>query len=150
MTECARCGDCCDPVLLSAGAAEYVFSDAAGVPEPGGQREWARRHLHFRRFRGEHQLTGSVRLDAGVEFDCGYFDKATRQCTAYDDRPAMCRDYPFYGRQPQADSTMGGRCSFLADVPGIRMLPVVAVSRGAHGRDHAAGRRRTAAPHPRS
>lgn len=148
MTECARCGDCCDPVLLPADAAEVVFGGLKGY---GPGTDWYRKHLHFRRFRGEHQLTRDVLLSAAVEFDCDYFDQDTRQCMAYDDRPAMCRNYPFYGREPKADSTMGGRCSFLADVPGVTMLPIAeVVSRGAHGRDHAAGRHRTAAPRPRS
>lgn len=136
MTECARCGDCCDPVTLSADTVELIFTAKFGTPARGSQREWMRRHLRFRRFRGAYQLSRDVTLVPAVEFDCDYFDRASRACTAYDDRPDMCRRYPFYGREPKADSTMGGRCSFLADVPGVTMLPIVAVTSG--GKDAAA------------
>jgi Fe-S-cluster containining protein len=40
---------------------------------------------------------GPVSTDGMVEFDCRYFDRGTRRCTAYDRRPKMCRDFPNTG-----------------------------------------------------
>lgn len=31
-------------------------------------------------------------------FTCRHWDEQTRLCTAYDERPDMCRDYPYVGR----------------------------------------------------
>lgn len=40
-------------------------------------------------------------IDYGPDYDlftCRHWDEQTRLCTAYDQRPAMCRDYPYEGR----------------------------------------------------
>jgi Fe-S-cluster containining protein len=61
---------------------------------------------------------------------CKKFDKTTRKCTAHNDRPQLCRNYPWYGKEPKrGDTTMGGRCSFLVDA-GYKMLPIVEVRNG--------------------
>jgi len=39
---------------------------------------------------GRHPSSGLA-----YHYTCRYFDKTTRNCTVYDQRPAMCRDYPY-------------------------------------------------------
>lgn len=39
-------------------------------------------------------------------YTCKHFDRTTRNCTIYDIRPQMCRDYPSYG--------VGTRCNYNA------------------------------------
>lgn len=48
--------------------------------------------------------------DAGHHFTCRNWDEATRRCRIYDERPAMCADFP-YGRACQ----YGGDACTCAD-----------------------------------
>lgn len=49
-------------------------------------------------------------------YNCRWFDRDTRSCTNYDDRPPMCRDYPHYGHAPNPAKALPVCCSFRADV----------------------------------
>ncbi len=79
----SRCtGHCCDPVRLSADVAEKLFLGEHEDPEKWVvqsmlEAEW----LHF--------PTGRM------YFKCIYFDEESRNCTIYEERPRMCRDYPY-------------------------------------------------------
>lgn len=58
---------------------------------------------------------------------CDQFDRTSRLCLAHDHRPSICRDFPWYGREPRGTRTewngehviglISRRCSFWADVP---------------------------------
>jgi hypothetical protein len=50
---------------------------------------------------------------------CDVFDPEHGQCTAHDQRPPLCREYPWYGKEPSADQLglMYSQCSYLADLP---------------------------------
>jgi hypothetical protein len=48
---------------------------------------------------------------------CDAFDPQTRTCLAYDERPPVCSDYPWYRKSPGNDQIASLRCSFWADVP---------------------------------
>lgn len=58
-------------------------------------------------------------LEDAERYSCDAFDAATRQCTAHENRPPVCRDYPWYGGEPSAERAvyMGKQCSYLADLP---------------------------------
>lgn len=114
MTDCARCGDCCDPVVLGNDAIETIWGGRKGYPD---WTEWYRANLTF------HHWT----VD-GAAFTCTNFDPGTRSCTAYDGRPQMCTGYPWYGKDPQLRPGLSPRCSFIVDVPGVVMLPIVDVT----------------------
>jgi len=47
---------------------------------------------------------------------CDAFDPDTRLCTAHDDRPPLCREFPWYDDEPGGTS-VSVRCSFLLDLP---------------------------------
>jgi Fe-S-cluster containining protein len=96
-------GACCDPVSLFV---EH-YRDASRDP----------RHTRNARY-VMNMLTprGPLPREGRAEFDCRYFDRDTRRCTAYDRRPQMCRDFPeegvchlcgsrFDARPPPAEST---------------------------------------------
>lgn len=118
---CARCGNCCDPVHLApdqAAKIDVVVELMTDVYSPGctlnpqDERAWMIEHWH------------EIRRDddGGVAYRCDQFDPETRACTAHNDRPPVCRNYPFYDRpgdprelgRPNAD---GPSCSFWLDVP---------------------------------
>jgi Fe-S-cluster containining protein len=135
-TKCARCGDCCDPVLVGFHVEAWV---AARLAEPD-LAAYTRANAEFLARRWTTTAT-LVREDedcevvVGYEVRCDAFNRETRSCDAHADRPPICRDYPWYGRPP-ADvegravvaEGLSPRCSFNADVPGRRFLPLVDVS----------------------
>lgn len=127
MTDCSRCGDCCDPVIVrfdpQARAAEQL-ADHGDTMEA-----WAR---HQYEFFLEHWRSESTFLDGEVTVHrvrCDQFDRETRTCLAHDTRPQVCSGFPWYGREP-ADPAgdLSPRCSFNADVR--TMLPIVEVRSG--------------------
>lgn len=133
MTDCSRCGDCCDPVIVvfdpQVWAAERLT--AANLSDVGrGNAEFLRDHWTSQSTFTE-QLEGQ---DVTVHrVRCSAFDPDSRLCTAHDSRPQVCSGFPWYGRpdgdkgrRPVADS-LSPRCSFNADVPGRTMLPIIEV-----------------------
>lgn len=42
-------------------------------------------------------------------YTCSWWDEETRLCTNYDERPTMCRDYPYAGK-----CTANCECSYVA------------------------------------
>lgn len=131
MTECARCGDCCERIRLSFDPQKKAV-ELLDIPdlEPHNR--------HNAEFMRDHWRTIDVNTDedAITTFiaQCDAFDATTRLCTAHDARPPVCSAYPWYGRPPEDNegrasvaAALSPRCSFNADVPGRTMLPIVDV-----------------------
>jgi Fe-S-cluster containining protein len=110
---CAACGSCCDPVVLKADVYTGCCERARAGDVVHDNDRFIAQHWHPQ---------GAIVLDAEtlLELRCDAFDPATRLCTAREDRPPVCRDYPWYGEDP-VTSGRGPRlypdCSYLADVP---------------------------------
>lgn len=140
-TECACCGDCCDPVVVpfhpETRARERL--EAWGR----GERELSWEEIENYQFMLDHWTTTAtlVRADdesvtVGYAVRCDAFDPVRRLCGAHADRPPVCRDFPWYGRAaddaegraPVAES-LSPRCSFNQDVPGRALLPLTVVTR---------------------
>lgn len=130
----AGCGDCCDPVHLSPDQRDHFdrwrerVEDvwAGDQPEPGGSMPFMLVHWHEL----EHKPTGTT-------YRCDRFDPDTRMCTAHEDRPPVCSNFPWYGDPPDPSVFGGslGRCSYMLDLPpdqrpaGSRpLIPVEVVS----------------------
>lgn len=101
---CARCGDCCDPVVLTIGMARAL--DAGHGDE--ASTEFARAHWRLR----QEQPDPTSR-----HYTCDRFDPDSRLCTAHEDRPPVCSGFPWYGRVPMAGPLVNPRCSFQWDLP---------------------------------
>ena len=141
---CNCCGDCCDPINLAPGQLarmhEYgrwyaeggrynpdddVFAEDRA--EKGRDRVVAglERHVVDCLFVFEHwTLIGPAepRFEGDVQGEyvaCDRFDAESRLCTAHDDRPPVCQDFPWYGQEPTAQkaTTLSERCSYREDVP---------------------------------
>lgn len=146
MTECAKCGDCCERISFTGNWSylqewldwwdKHCAWAMANLRdgEDGGHSldEQEQRTLANARFLAVHwrPAPGYTR-DAMPLFACDAFDPVTRLCTAHDARPPICRDFPWYGR-PDRSPRFGPRCSFWADVPlgqrpgaGLKLLPVL-------------------------
>lgn len=116
MTDCARCGDCCDPVRISLDVACKIRD---GIAQ---DHEFLAENWH---------PTGDWERQSGTEVvyldvQCSAFDPIRRLCTAHADRPAICSEFPWYGREPGPLDPHLLRCSYLTD------LPVSARTPGAH------------------
>jgi Fe-S-cluster containining protein len=113
--------------------------DPGGHPNPRGL-SW----LHDATFMREHfdvigaeyigQLGAVHRADdrtVAITFTCDAFDPTERRCTRYEERPLMCENYPFYGRDP-LDREPGREpindlvCAFQNDA-GRRVLPLTVI-----------------------
>lgn len=129
--ECARCGDCCESIPFPRRADLHAYI-AMHPPSP------------------EYALTRTVQDVAFVEqhwtenvvgkpgerslWSCDAFDSETRICTAYDDRPPVCQNYPWYeGRQHAAEHAgrLPPRCSFRADFPEVDQPVTLLPTKGA-------------------
>jgi len=139
MTECNRCGDCCEDIWLGTSKRREII--AYGDPRDdaiwqawvdswtaeGLQKGQLAKRPGFiydyltAAFVVEH-WHGGVRAKgpATKHWTCDAFDTETRLCTAHADRPPVCSGYPWYGRAPTpegAQQALSKRCSFWADVP---------------------------------
>lgn len=112
-TECNRCGDCCRVIcvnLTKRRMREGTVEDAMFVLK----------HWH-RISRAEARLRNPGVLPHPPDhyyYECDAFDAEQNLCTAQDDKPMVCKGFPWYGRDPN-DSALKGlsRCSFWTDVP---------------------------------
>lgn len=49
-------------------------------------------------------------------YSCPSFDLETRRCTDYDNRPPVCRGYPWYDRGPSLATSLPPECSYREDI----------------------------------
>jgi Fe-S-cluster containining protein len=61
-------------------------------------------------------------------YSCDQFDPESRRCTAYADRPPMCRDYPWYGDPADPAKALPDTCTHLTEI-GRQPVPVEITSR---------------------
>lgn len=107
MTECSACGACCDPVWFPFGPADLRqlnerVNDA--------NVRFAVAHWH---------ATGEQSDVAGHAYQCDFFDHETRLCTGHEERPPVCRGYPWYDEPPGMRLVvLPSGCSFEVDVSG--------------------------------
>ncbi len=136
---CARCGSCCDPVPFERARADelakWTSAALAGVTDPGSDEGWRWWEQHGwspdQREAAIARYATDGRWRKNAEFitahwtpldddhcACDMFDRAHRLCMAQDTKPPVCRDFPWYGREPSAGFTrLPGQCSYLADLP---------------------------------
>lgn len=113
---CARCGDCCNPVKIEFGtwvrAVGYGRRYGAGNIADDDRGYWADAVFLASRCRPV-----GVRDDQ-VLLECANWDGEHSRCRDYENRPPVCRNFPWYGREPGDENTMiESRCSYLLDVP---------------------------------
>lgn len=120
---CARCGSCCNPAFLAPDEAAKV-DKARDYLAAGGEHEFTVDSIPFI-LDHWHELG---RDEDGVRYECDQYDPATRSCTAHENRPQVCRGFPWYGDDPSPEraATLARGCSFLFEVP--------PTERGAHAR----------------
>lgn len=130
MTQCPEgCGLCCEQIGLNDVAVEKIFRPALEdlPPADHADHRYLREHLHFLRRADWADLNPQWRDSKHTTlFLCDVFDPVAKRCTDYENRPEMCKRYPFYGREP--DYVNDITCVFQGDIGPRRVLPIVAVT----------------------
>lgn len=120
MTECAKCGDCCEAIPLGLSKTAMMrYEYESGSPNHLTAlfiNKWWRR-ISRAKYASVHPE--AAQTASHFFYECLKFDPVSRLCTAHDERPPICSNYPWYGRSPLAMDHHGipARCSFWTDVP---------------------------------
>jgi Fe-S-cluster containining protein len=132
VTECNRCGDCCDPVRFDLHGQLESLQDKAAGPDPDlDPQAWldvgwkpeelpnCRRNWVDANFILEHW---HPRPESGLT--CDRYDPESKLCTVHDDRPPVCRDYPWYSNGPtyEAAQKLPVRCSYRDDWQPVKLI----------------------------
>ncbi|HEX7409075.1 MAG TPA: YkgJ family cysteine cluster protein [Candidatus Binatia bacterium] len=115
---CNQCGACCR-VLTLAQSPEEVMATAAltgvlGIPSDAA---FAAKHWHSltgdEATRRNPFYTSRLSADAHL-YRCDQLGEDGR-CTAYEERPLVCRGYPWYGQPPRLMTLADADCSYAVD-----------------------------------
>lgn len=131
MTDCNGCGRCCDPVVLPYTQNEIRrLLPGYGLIEDENRRfvledltpiRPRRRGLEMvSDYMAEGAKSSALHLGEPMIlfshfYECRWYDRETRQCLNYDDRPPMCREFPTYGDWPDPTKAIPPECSYNAD-----------------------------------
>jgi Fe-S-cluster containining protein len=125
-TECNGCGACCDPVMLPFAPSDFELFPSSFDPAelaffrehltPIRRREGRQKVMHWSSGWSEMIHDGEPVMLAAHYYECDRYDPVAKVCTAYDDRPDFCRDYPWYGDAPDPNKALPPTCSYRADV----------------------------------
>lgn len=141
-TTCNGCGACCDPITYDRSPTEIKQAAASGDEEaqwmldnttPLSVREGTALHRDYSD--GTTLLSpdgkgGFTLVGAAFFYACRHFDADTRQCGNYENRPSMCRQWPWYGSPPNPMKFLPTPCSFRADLnKSITPIEVVLTAR---------------------
>lgn len=123
------CGICCKVVKLTITQTDYermafLYGTGDKVHKLDPKFDWSHVLGHFRPIsRGE-----ALRINPYLEqnspphagntfYTCDWYNQETKLCKHYNDRPPICRDYPFYGKQLTIDEKWyTPDCGYIEDV----------------------------------
>jgi Fe-S-cluster containining protein len=109
VTECSACGDCCDPVWYPWGPADIRQRAERAVDNDDLS------------FMAAHWAATGARRDDLHAYTCEFFDTTTRFCRAHDERPPICRGYPWYDDAPGTRLVMLPLgCAFRVDLAAVQ------------------------------
>ena len=117
--KCNQCGACCRVLTLEQSPEEVqqmaALTSVLGIPSdyPFAARHWhpltreeaARRNPFY---------TRSLPADAHL-YRCDQLGDDGR-CMAYEERPLVCRGYPWYGQAPKQMELPDPNCSYFIDI----------------------------------
>lgn len=126
VTDCNGCGSCCDPVVLPFAANELVGTPL-WLSLDRRTRTWLTDDLERIPYRDglskspwlagrdtAHPVTGEPTRP--VFYWCRLFDRDTRTCLGYEQRPGICAEHPWGGELPKPSAALPDWCSYQVDV----------------------------------
>lgn len=130
---CNGCGRCCDPVplpytqediarvlpgMLAGGKADRDF--VLHVLKPISRREGLARSWYSSGktagLTSSDPRNGKAEVVTTFFYECSWYDRENKRCTNYENRPPLCRSYPWYEGRPDPQVALPAECSFNADV----------------------------------
>ena len=107
MTECNGFGDFCRAVSL-------IYTKKALRQYKGEDADWILKH--FKRI-SRVEAIRKRSTHSGYFYKCDAFDPEKNICTMYAERPRMCREFPWYEREPVEEAIYCyPNCSYHADL----------------------------------
>jgi len=95
--ECLRCGHCCERIVVKGLGGIYVGLCLF----PGEEKLFEAFPDAILPYIGLRKRAGKPRVETicyqMVQAPCPLFDRVNKTCTRYDDRPCVCKAYPFSG-----------------------------------------------------
>lgn len=95
--ECLRCGHCCERIIVE-GLGGIKFGLCLF---PGEQKLFDAFPDALLPYIGLRKRAGKLRVETicyqMIQAPCPLYDPVSRTCTRYDERPSVCRSYPFSG-----------------------------------------------------
>jgi Fe-S-cluster containining protein len=143
MASCNGCGACCDPVVTvhspQAIRLGYEIRADGSIGDRIDADELAFMRKHTRPLARREGIALAGRWGVGVYsefmvgnqmvllpafyYTCDRYDPEARQCTDYENRPDMCRDFPWYGAPPDPLKALPVTCSYREDI-GEPVVPI--------------------------
>jgi len=134
MTQCNGCegsevAGCCSPVMLPFSRIDaetappdkmepenrrWVLEDLTPISRREGLRRTPYVESGLTIYGNEH--TGESYWFWSFFYECKHYDAATKQCMNYENRPPMCKGFPWYGEAPDPLKSLPEHCSFKKDV----------------------------------
>jgi Fe-S-cluster containining protein len=125
MPECNGCGACCEPFVTVYGPFDLVRLAHTMEPEELAfhrehltpmRRKDGRRMAAWNSGFSEFVIEGKAQLVATHYYKCDRYDPVAKLCTDYDNRPDVCRGFPWYGQRPDRRKSLPPTCSFNEDI----------------------------------
>lgn len=120
MGECNGCGACCKVIKLEQSPDEVAQTAALtrvlGIPS---DHRFVAEHWRplTRAEAMERNAFYTSRLPAGAHlYTCDRLG-ADGRCLAYDERPLVCRGYPWYDQAPRRVPLADAECGYAVDLP---------------------------------
>jgi Fe-S-cluster containining protein len=120
MSECKRCGKCCECIVLNR--------------DPDQIRDMASREVRHSNFNFAYRNFIPITQEQAYQinpylkewkqsvqyfYTCRRFDKATRTCKVHSARPDTCSGFPWYGRKPIMQSLYSPECGYQEDLKNL-------------------------------
>jgi Fe-S-cluster containining protein len=107
--QCNQCGVCCNPITT-----QWLKKD---ITDDSYTHKFIRKH--WKRISKKKVAAKLNKIDrrdkkGNYYYECSKFDKKANKCTAYNERPNVCKNYPFYGKDTLPDDFIydSGDCGF--------------------------------------
>jgi len=116
LTTCNKCGDCCSVVALRYTKRMLLARVKSGELDPK-ETKWIMKNLRRISRTSAARILGRQPNKSYFFYVCTIFDPEENVCSDYEDRPRMCKGFPWYGRTPDKDVIANyPNCSYRADL----------------------------------
>lgn len=130
---CNGCGKCCEALHTAVSPDDLAKHRVAHPEETGREGDFAFASIHFHSISNEEAVRRNPVLGLFLEayhsdgesdfeprffYECDLYDKDTKRCTDHANRPHVCREYPYYGKElTYGEIFYDPDCPYIDDAP---------------------------------